>query len=125
MIYRKEICVYTLKIADLKVGIRNEIFHFFTFCSVLKIRKLFFEIIILLTNVFGGLSSCQNNFQTVYKEIVDNKFMLVHTLDKAKIGSKRTSKTLKIRKFEIQTSISPAGQANWPGSRSGLPHSIF
>ena len=118
----------TVKIPVLKVDTRNEIFNFFTFCSVLKIRKLFFEIIILLTNVFGDIrrsvklpkkfSDCiqRNCGQQVYFGSI--------RWARPKLGSKRTSKTLKIRKFDIQTSILPAEQvqsANRPSSKSGLP----
>ena len=111
---------------------RNEIFHFFTFCSVLKIRKLFFEIIILLTNVFGDIRRSVKLPKKFSDGIQRNCGQQVHfgsiRWTRPKFGSKRTSKTLQNRKFVIQTSISPAGQvqsANWPGSRAGLPHSIF
>ena len=55
MTRKKQIQNIIVKILVLKVDTRNEIFQFFTFCSVLKIQKRFFEIIILLTNVFGDI----------------------------------------------------------------------
>jgi hypothetical protein len=69
----------TLKIPAFKIKTRNEILSFFPFCSVFKIRKMFFDIIILLTNVY--LKVAKNNFrnqnQKIYKEIVDKKSILV------------------------------------------------
>ena len=123
---------FTLKIADLKVGTRNEILSFFTFCSVFKIRKIFFDIIILLTNVFGDIRRSIKLPKTFSEGIRRNCGQKVYFGStrwvRPKLGSKRTLKILQIRKFEIQTSISPAGQVqstNRPGSKSGLPHSIF
>ncbi len=72
--------INTVKISDRKVHRRNEILSFFTFWSVFKIR-IFFLILSYCLQMFlgtlGGRSSCQKNFQTEYKEIVDNKFILV------------------------------------------------
>ena len=64
----------------------------------------------MFLGTLGDLLSSQKTFQKVYEEIVDNKFILVaHVGQGQNWGSKRTLKILKIRKFEIQTSISPGG----------------
>jgi len=103
----------TVKISDRKVRRRNEILSFFTFWSVFKIRKFFCDIIILLTNVFGDIKRSIKLPKTFSEGIRRNCGQKVYFGStrwvRPKLGSKRTLKMLKIRKFEIQTSISPAG----------------
>ncbi len=120
---------YTVKIPVFKIKTRNEIFHFFTFCSVLKIDKFFFDIIILLTNVFMDIrrsSSCQKKFQTIYKEIVDNKFILVAYVGQGQNWGQKGPQNSEIWNSNpnIAGRISAIGQ-HWSGSRSSLPFSIF
>ena len=58
----------------------NEILSFFTFCSVFKIKKNVFDIIILLTNVFGDIGrsvKLPKTIQNVYEKIIDKRSMLV------------------------------------------------
>lgn len=99
---------------------RNEIFQFFTFCSVLKIRKLFFEIIILVTNVFGDMRSVKLP-KNVSDGIQRNFGQQVHfgSMDKAKIGVKKDLKNTK--KSEIcNSNLNITGRTSAIGQLAGL-----
>jgi hypothetical protein len=93
---------------------------------------MFFDILILFTNIFGDIRrsiKLPKIFSEGIRKNCGQKVYFNSTRwTRPKLGSNRTLKVLKIRKFEIQTSISPAGHvqsANRPGSKSGLPDSIF
>ena len=70
----------------------------------------------MFLGTLGGLSSCQKQFQTIYKEIVDNKFIFV---DKAKIGVKKDIKNT--QNSEIWNSnLNITGRTSAIGQLTGL-----
>ena len=103
----------TVKISDRKVHRRNEILSFFTFCSVFKIQKLFYDMIILLTNVLGDIKrsiKLPKIFSEGIRRNCEQKVYFGSTRwVRRKLGSKRTLKMLQIWEYEIQTLILPAG----------------
>ena len=115
----------TVKIPVPKVDTRNEIFHFFTFCSVLKIRKIFFEIIILLTNVFGDIKRSIKLPKTFSESIRRNCGQKVYFGStrwvRPKLGSKRTLKCSKFGNLKFKPQYHRPDKCDRPTDRAPDP----
>ena len=73
----------------------------------------------MFLGTLGGLSSCQNNFQTVYKEIVDNKFILVAYVGQGQNwGQKGPQKHSKFGNLKFKTQYSRPDKCNRPTGRA-------
>ena len=79
-----------------------ESFHFFTFCSVFKIRKNIFDVIILFTDVLGDIRGSIKLLKKFQEDIRRNCTHKVHfgsiRWERPKLRSKRTLKMPKIEK---------------------------
>ncbi len=76
----------------------------------------------MFLGTLGGLSSCQKNFQTVYKEIVDNKFILVAYVGQGQNwGQKGPKKHSKFGKLKFKPQYHRPDKCNRPIGRAPDP----
>ena len=76
----------------------------------------------MFSGTLGGLSSCQKNFQTVYKEIVDNKFILVAYVGQGQNwGQKGPQKHSKFGNLKFKPQYHRPDKCNRPTGRAPDP----